>query len=88
MRSKVCVHRVMAIVALSLRMCTERRNSVCVSLVEFGVHLRMIGFNPGHTAEIVSLHFNTEGDRIITGSFDHTARIWYFSEYGVVVRAS
>jgi WD40 repeat protein len=30
----------------------------------------------GHTAEIVSLSFNQAGDRIITGSFDGTARIW------------
>lgn len=28
----------------------------------------------GHTAEIVSLNFSTEGDRIITGSFDHTTK--------------
>ena len=30
----------------------------------------------GHTAEIVSLNFNTEGDKIITGSFDHTTKVW------------
>lgn len=30
----------------------------------------------GHTGEIVSLNFSAEGDRIITGSFDFTARIW------------
>jgi dynein assembly factor with WDR repeat domains 1 len=30
----------------------------------------------GHTAEIVSLNFDTQGDRIITGSFDHTVKIW------------
>jgi|MDTA01.1.fsa_nt_gb WD40 repeat protein len=30
----------------------------------------------GHTAEIVSLNFNTAGDRIITGSFDHTTKVW------------
>ena len=30
----------------------------------------------GHTAEIVSLNFNQHGDQIITGSFDHTVKIW------------
>lgn len=30
----------------------------------------------GHTAEIVSLHFNSDGDSILTGSFDNTAKIW------------
>lgn len=30
----------------------------------------------GHEGEIVSLSFSAEGDKIVTGSFDHTARIW------------
>lgn len=30
----------------------------------------------GHTGEIVSLHFNAEGDKILTGSFDRTAMVW------------
>ena len=30
----------------------------------------------GHSAEIVSLNFNTDGDRLLTGSFDNTAKIW------------
>merc|ERR1712118_623877 len=30
----------------------------------------------GHTAEIVSLNFNSDGDMILTGSFDSTAKIW------------
>ena len=30
----------------------------------------------GHSAEIVSLCFNNEGDKIITGSFDHTTKVW------------
>jgi len=29
----------------------------------------------GHTAEIVSLNFDTHGTRIITGSFDHTIKV-------------
>ena len=29
----------------------------------------------GHTGEIVSLHFNAEGDKILTGSFDRTAMV-------------
>ena len=31
----------------------------------------------GHTAEIVSLDFDTTGTRIVTGSFDNTVKIWY-----------
>jgi dynein assembly factor with WDR repeat domains 1 len=30
----------------------------------------------GHSAEIVSLSFNTEGGLVVTGSFDHTAKVW------------
>lgn len=30
----------------------------------------------GHTAEIVSLDFDTQGQRIITGSFDNSVRVW------------
>ena len=30
----------------------------------------------GHTAEIVSLGFNTPGDLVVTGSFDHDSRVW------------
>lgn len=30
----------------------------------------------GHHAEIVSLHFNTDGDKLMTSSFDNTAKIW------------
>ena len=30
----------------------------------------------GHKAEIVSLSFNTDGDKIMTSSFDNTAKIW------------
>jgi dynein assembly factor with WDR repeat domains 1 len=37
----------------------------------------------GHTAEIVSLHFNTDGDKILTGSFDHTGRVILLSRYGI-----
>ena len=30
----------------------------------------------GHQGEIISLSFTTEGDRVLTGSFDGTAKIW------------
>lgn len=30
----------------------------------------------GHTAEIVSVCFNTPGDLLATGSFDHESRLW------------
>jgi len=29
----------------------------------------------GHEGEIISLNFSSEGDRLITGSFDKTARV-------------
>ena len=29
----------------------------------------------GHQGEIISLNFSSEGDRLITGSFDKTARV-------------
>lgn len=35
-----------------------------------------ISFFQGHSAEIISLSFNTTGDKIITGSFDHTVSVW------------
>ena len=35
----------------------------------------------GHTAEIVSLDFDTTGTRIVTGSFDNTVKIWYVRTY-------
>ena len=30
----------------------------------------------GHEGEIISLNFNADGDRILTGSFDGTAIVW------------
>lgn len=30
----------------------------------------------GHTDTIVSINFNTDGDKIMTSSFDGTAKIW------------
>ena len=30
----------------------------------------------GHEGEIVSLNFNADGDKILTGSFDKTAILW------------
>lgn len=30
----------------------------------------------GHTAEVLSLCFNTVGNQLVTGSFDHTVVIW------------
>lgn len=37
---------------------------------------QLIATLKGHDGEIVSLHFNAEGDKIVTGSFDKTARVW------------
>ena len=36
----------------------------------------MMNNHQGHKAEIVSLSFNTDGDKIMTSSFDNTAKIW------------
>ena len=30
----------------------------------------------GHSAEIISIQFNSFGDRLITGSFDNTVNMW------------
>ena len=30
----------------------------------------------GHEGEIISLNFSSDGDRIVTGSFDKTAKVW------------
>lgn len=30
----------------------------------------------GHTAEIVSVCFNSSGNLLVTGSFDHDSRLW------------
>lgn len=30
----------------------------------------------GHKGEIVSMHFNSENDKLLTGSFDKTARVY------------
>jgi len=30
----------------------------------------------GHRGEIVALQFNTDGDKIVTASWDKTAKVW------------
>lgn len=35
----------------------------------------------GHDGEIVALHFSSEGDRLITASFDNTARVGAFFNF-------
>ncbi len=30
----------------------------------------------GHDGEIVSLHFNSDGDKLLSGSFDKTAMVY------------
>ena len=29
-----------------------------------------------HQAEVISISYNSDGDKILTGSFDDTAKIW------------
>ncbi len=36
----------------------------------------LFDFIQGHTAEVLSLCFNTVGNQLVTGSFDHTVAIW------------
>uniref|UniRef100_A0A8B9L248 Dynein assembly factor with WDR repeat domains 1 n=1 Tax=Astyanax mexicanus TaxID=7994 RepID=A0A8B9L248_ASTMX len=35
-----------------------------------------LSLSQGHSAEIISLSFNTVGSRLVTGSFDHTVSVW------------
>jgi dynein assembly factor with WDR repeat domains 1 len=30
----------------------------------------------GHTAEVIALQFSSDGNQIITGSFDHSIGVW------------
>ena len=34
----------------------------------------------GHDGEIVSLHFNSDGDKLLSGSFDKTAMVFRLSD--------
>lgn len=29
-----------------------------------------------HQGEVINISFNTDGDKILTGSFDHTVKVW------------
>ena len=43
------------------------------------VTLKVLFFHfQGHEGEIISLNFSSEGDRLITGSFDKTARVIFY----------
>ncbi len=33
-------------------------------------------FIQGHSGEVISINFNSDGDKILTGSFDYTAKVW------------
>lgn len=35
-----------------------------------------LGTLRGHTAEVIALHYNNDGNQIISGSFDGTVNIW------------
>jgi WD40 repeat protein len=45
------------------------------AIVDIGFRVVFLSVQ-GHTAEIVSLNFNQTGNQIITGSFDHTVKVW------------
>lgn len=36
----------------------------------------MFVFCQGHSAEVICLHFTSSGERLLTGSFDHTVALW------------
>lgn len=38
--------------------------------------MNLFVYPQGHSAEIISCSFNTTGDQLLTGSFDHTVRVW------------
>lgn len=40
------------------------------------ITLPRFDFTQGHTAEVLSLCFNTVGNQLATGSFDHTVAVW------------
>ena len=35
-----------------------------------------VGTLSGHTGEIITLHYNSDGNEIITGSLDGTISVW------------
>lgn len=44
---------------------------------KFGVSLDGLIYKlRGHEKEVITVSFNTEGDKILTASFDNTAKIW------------
>lgn len=38
--------------------------------------MNLFVYPQGHSAEIISCSFNTTGDQLLTGSFDHTVSVW------------
>ena len=38
--------------------------------------MNLVVYPQGHSAEIISCSFNTTGDQLLTGSFDHTVSVW------------
>ena len=46
----------------------------CILWIEIDVGI--VFFLQGHSAEIISMAFNTTGNQLITGSFDHTVSVW------------
>lgn len=43
---------------------------------EFNSTGQELGTLKGHTAEVIALHYNNDGNQIISGSFDGTVNIW------------
>lgn len=51
----------------------ENRNKIWMEANSIGQEL---GLLKGHTAEVIALHYNDDGNQIITGSFDGTVNVW------------
>ena len=39
-------------------------------------YMYMCIYNQGHSGEVISLAFNSLGDSLVSGSFDHTVILW------------
>lgn len=43
---------------------------------DFDLTGQELGTLKGHTAEVIALQYNSDGNQIISGSFDGTVNIW------------
>ena len=77
--------KIKSLVVVKILHCICKRSGSCTFVSDFFecfifLEINLIGDEvgtlKGHTAEVIALHFNDDGNQIITGSFDGTASIW------------